>query len=150
MAAQWLTRCPTCEAKNRLPVERIGQAGKCGRCGAELPAREFFAEAPVALDERHFDLVVRWSARPVLVDFWAEWCAPCRQLAPELERLAGELVGRLLVVKVDTEGAPVLTGRFGIRTIPTMVLLRSGIEVDRLSGAMPAAAIRARIERFLG
>ncbi|MBM3316802.1 MAG: thioredoxin [Candidatus Eisenbacteria bacterium] len=144
-----LARCPACGAKNRMPLARIGQTGKCGRCAAELPPREFFAEAPIAVDDRRFDLITRWSGRPVLVDFWAAWCAPCRQLAPTLEALARELAGRLLVVKVDTQEAPVLAARFGVQSIPTLVLLRSGIEVDRMAGALPLTAIRARVERFL-
>jgi thioredoxin 2 len=144
-----LTSCPACSAKNRLPLDKIGQPGKCGKCGTALETREFFATGPIDVGEGRFDLLTRTGRRPVLVDFWAGWCAPCRQLAPELEQLASELAGRLLVVKVDTESAPMIATRYAIQAIPTLVLLRSGIEVDRLTGAMPLAALRARVERFL-
>ena len=144
-----MTNCPACGAKNRLPLEKIGQAGKCGKCGATLETREFFSNGPVEVGEGRFDLLTRTGRRPVLVDFWAGWCAPCSQLAPLLEQLASELSGRLLVIKVDTESAPMIAARYGIQAIPTLVLLRSGIEVDRLTGVPPLAALRARIERFL-
>jgi len=144
-----LSTCPACGAKNRLPLEKVGQAGKCGRCGGALETRSFFARDPVELPERHFDLVTRLSPRPVLVDFWAAWCAPCQQLAPVLSQLAQDLDGRLLVAKVDTEQAPTVAGRFQVQAVPTLVLLRSGIEVDRMTGALPLPALRQRVERFL-
>jgi thioredoxin 2 len=144
-----LTRCSACGAKNRLPLERIGHAGTCGRCRAALEANSYYAQAPVAVGDQRFDLLTRMSPIPVLVDFWAEWCAPCRQLAPLLESLATELAGRLLIVKLDTERAPATAARFGVQAIPTLVLLRSGIEVDRVTGALPLEALRARVARFL-
>jgi thioredoxin 2 len=145
-----ITHCPACGTKNRLPVARIGTAGKCGRCAGALATRDFFADAPVEVGEGHFDLLTRSGSRPVFVDFWAGWCAPCRELVPVLEQLARELEGRLLVVKVDSEAAPMLTARYAIQSIPTLVLMRSGIEVDRVLGALPLPALRARVERFLG
>jgi thioredoxin 2 len=145
-----MTRCPACSAKNRLPVAKIGSPGKCGRCSGALETRDFFADAPVEVGEGRFDLLTRSGSRPVLVDFWAGWCAPCRELAPVLEQLATELEGRLVVVKVDSESAPMLTARYAIQSIPTLVLMRSGIEVDRVMGALPLPALRARVERFLG
>lgn len=144
-----MTHCPACGTKNRLPVEKIGAPGKCGRCAGALATRDFFADAPVDVGEGRFDLLTRSGARPVLVDFWAGWCAPCRELAPALEQLARELKNRLLVVRVDTESAPMLAARYAIQSIPTLVLMRSGIEVDRVMGAVPLPALRARVERFL-
>lgn len=138
-----MTRCPACSAKNRLPIAKIGAPGKCGRCAEALATRDFFADAPVEVDEGRFDLLARSGSRPVLVDFWAGWCAPRRELAPVLEQLARELESRLLVVKVDTEGAPMLAARHAIQSVPTLVLMRSGIEVDRVMGALPLLAQRA-------
>jgi thioredoxin 2 len=101
---------------------------------------------PVALaSAQDFDELVRDSTAPVLVDFWAAWCGPCRTLAPELEKLARERTGRLVVAKVDTEALPALAARFGIQSIPTMIVFRGGKEAERLSGAMPAGAIAARL-----
>jgi thioredoxin 2 len=127
----------------------MGQTGRCGACHADLPARGFHADAPLEIGENRFDLVTRLSGVPVLVDFWAGWCAPCAALAPALEELARELAGRLLVVKVDTETAPTIAARFQVQAIPTLIILRSGLEVDRVTGALPLPALRARVERFL-
>ncbi|MBP6875290.1 MAG: thiol reductase thioredoxin [Candidatus Eisenbacteria bacterium] len=149
MADSFLSTCPSCGAKNRIPLARVGQQGRCGRCHADLPPRSFFAEEPVDVSEGRFDLVTRTSPLPVLADFWAAWCAPCKMQAPILAQLAADLRGRLLVIKVDTESAPLLSTRFAIHSIPTQVLLRSGIEVDRIVGVLPLAALRARVERFL-
>jgi thioredoxin len=90
-----------------------------------------------------FDELVQGAGVPVLVDFWAAWCGPCRMVAPELEKLANERGGKVVVAKVDTDALPDVAGRFGIRSIPTMVLMRDGREEKRLSGAMPVSAIAA-------
>jgi thioredoxin 2 len=144
-----LVTCAACGAFNRVPLERLGQAGRCGACRADLPARGFHADAPIEVGESRFDAVTRLSSLPVLVDFWAAWCAPCRTLAPALEQMARDLAGRLLVVKVDTENAPMIAARFGVQAVPTLLILRSGLEVDRMTGALPLPALRARVERFL-
>jgi len=143
------TDCPSCKSPNRVPTLRVGQTGRCGRCKAALEPGAYYASAPVAVTERDFDLVTRQGSLPVLVDFWADWCAPCRQLAPILERLAADLTRRLLVAKLDTERAPLVSSRFGIQAIPTLVLLRSGIEVERITGLLPLDALKARVEPHL-
>jgi thioredoxin 2 len=132
-----------------VPVEKAGLTGRCGRCRAELPARGYLASAPVEISDGKFDLVTRLAAVPVLVDFWAAWCAPCQQMAPILEQLARDLQGRLMVAKLDTERNPATPMRFGVQAIPTLVLLRSGIEVDRITGLLPLPGLRDRLERFL-
>ena len=144
-----LIRCPACQALNRLPLGRAGQQGRCGKCREPLPPNTFYAAGAVELSDGRFDTVTRLSPHPVLVDFWAQWCAPCRQLAPALEQLATEYAERLLVVKLNTEEHRATTKRFGVSSIPTLVLLRSGIEVDRMMGALPLEALRTRVEQFL-
>jgi thioredoxin 2 len=144
-----LTTCAWCGSENRIPVGRIGETGRCGRCKAELPTTSYRADAPIEISEGQFDRVTRSAPTPVLVDFWAAWCGPCRQLAPILEELAGEMSGRLLVLKLDTERAQVVPARFGVQAIPTMVLLRSGLEVDRIVGLLGLPGLRERVSRFL-
>jgi thioredoxin 2 len=134
--------CTSCGARNRVPPERLADASHCGECKNKLTP--VTAAVPLA-SEAEFDDLVRAARLPVLVDFWAAWCRPCSAVAPELERLAAERSGRVIVAKIDTERMPTLAARFGIRGIPTFVLFDHGSEKSRASGAMPAAALATQL-----
>lgn len=136
-----LLACPRCLTANRVPRARLGEDPKCGKCGAPL-----LDGKPVALDDATFEPFVSRSELPVVVDFWAAWCGPCRMMAPAFEQAAGELKTRVRFAKLDTENAQGVAARFGIRSIPTMILFRGGQEAGRVSGAMDARAIRAWLE----
>jgi thioredoxin 2 len=130
--------CSSCAARNRVPIKRLRDKAKCAQCKAPLLP----LNRPVAITSAHeFEELVRDAPLPVLVDFWAAWCGPCRTVAPELEKLARERDDRVIVAKVDTEALPAIAQRFAIRSIPTMVLFKAGSEARRASGAMPAAEI---------
>jgi thioredoxin 2 len=139
-----LLACPECGQRNRTAYERLGQTFRCGKCRTELhPAGQPFEVE----NESTFDALTRRSALPVLVDFWAPWCGPCKMVAPELAKVAADGAGRWLVTKVNTEELPALAQRFHISGIPTLALFRDGREVARQSGALPAARIRQFIEQ---
>ncbi len=123
--------CPACLTANRVPSARLGEEPRCGHCGKPL-----LADKPIELDEAGFDKFVARTGLPVLADFWAPWCGPCRAMAPHFERAAAQLKGRVQLVKVNTEEAPGLAMRQRIRAIPTLVLFRDGSEVKRASGAL--------------
>jgi len=128
--------CPACLAANRVPAARLAEDPTCGKCGAAL-----LDGAPAELGEAQFDAFVQRTALPVLADFWAPWCGPCRAMAPQFERAARELKARARLVKVNTDEAQGLAARYGIRAIPTLMLFRNGAEVKRASGAMDAGAL---------
>jgi len=130
--------CPHCDATNRVPRDKPAAAGKCGACGARL-----FEGHPLPLDEARFDKHAAASGIPLLVDFWASWCGPCRMMAPVFEEAAARLEPHFRLVKIDTEAAPRLAARFAIRSIPSLVLLRRGTEIARSAGAMPLAQLLA-------
>lgn len=138
MAAPLIYRCARCGAMNRLALLTPGRQPVCGKCKADLDTSGAPGHADLAALER----AVGSSPAPVLVDFWAPWCAPCRAFAPVLERLAREQAGRVVVLKVDTEASPTAGARFGIQAIPTLVVFRDGKEVDRVSGALPYEELR--------
>ncbi len=128
--------CPHCLTVNRLPTARLADGPNCGRCRKPL-----FEGHPIALTAADFDLFAARSDIPLLVDFWAPWCGPCRMMAPAFEQAAGQLEPRFRLAKVNTEEEPALASRFGIRSIPTLVLFRHGREVARQAGAMGARDI---------
>jgi thioredoxin 2 len=128
--------CPHCDAINRLPAVRLGEAPRCGSCKAPL-----FSGKPVAVSEAQFRRHLRHSGVPLLVDFWASWCGPCHSMAPEFEAAAAQLEPRMRLLKVSTEEAPTLAGELEIRSIPTLALFAGGREVARQAGALPARRI---------
>ncbi|MGD9598181.1 MAG: thioredoxin TrxC [Steroidobacteraceae bacterium] len=128
--------CPHCNAINRVPGDRMGDAPKCGRCHEAL-----FAGKPIALDAAGFDAHMSRTDLPLLVDFWAPWCGPCKMMAPHFEAAAAQLEPAMRLAKIDTQAQPDLGARFAIRSIPTLVFFKGGRELARMSGAMAAADI---------
>jgi thioredoxin 2 len=138
--------CPHCGTLNRVPRERLADGGRCGECRAPL-----FNGRPAELDTARFERLLDKSDLPMLVDFWAPWCGPCRAMAPEFERAAGELEPDIRLVKVNIDEEPAIAQRFGVQSIPTILLALHGREVGRLAGARPAAELvrwaRGRLAR---
>ena len=128
--------CPSCSATNRIPAGRLGQGPKCGKCGQQI-----FTGRPTALTDASFQKHIEKNDIPVVVDFWADWCGPCKMMAPQFEQAATELEPEVRLAKVDTEAAQGTAARFSIRSIPTLVLFRGGREIARQPGAMGAADI---------
>ncbi|MBU3029181.1 thioredoxin fold domain-containing protein [Paracoccus sp. XHP0099] len=141
MAETLKLTCLDCGQTNALPAARLGAAPKCGTCGAALlPAK------PVAVDFETLQKAARTDGLPLLADFWAPWCGPCRAMAPEFEKAAALLKGRARLVKIDTEREPTASIRWNIRGIPAFILFRDGREVARQAGARPAADLVRFVE----
>ncbi|PYP09686.1 MAG: thioredoxin [Gemmatimonadetes bacterium] len=130
--------CPFCDTLNRVDLSRIGQHPKCGTCGKPI-----LLDRPLAVSDANFAQVTADTTVPVVVDFYADWCGPCKIMAPLLDDAARRRAGELLIVKLDTDRNPVTGQRFGIRGIPTLIAFRSGKEVARRVGAVPPAELEA-------
>jgi len=125
--------CPSCGTKNRIPARHLADTGRCGNCKESLPP---VAEPVEISDVGEFDDIVKGAKVPVLVDFWAEWCGPCKMVAPAVKRAASDLASKAVVLKVDTERLPDLAQRFGVRSIPNFVVFRDGAPVLQRAGAV--------------
>jgi thioredoxin 2 len=142
-----LIRCPSCGATNRVPDEKLkqGLAPVCGRCKRPLP----IPTQPITVTDATFLTEVERSPLPVLLDMWAAWCSPCRMVAPIVDQLAVELSGRVRVAKMNIDENPATPSRFGVRSIPTLLIFKDGREVDRIVGALSKAAILAKLQSHI-
>jgi thioredoxin 2 len=142
-----LIRCPSCSAVNRVPRDKLAAGGApvCGRCKKALP----LSEKPIAVTDATFASEVERSPMPVVVDMWAPWCGPCRMIAPVLDELAGEMAGRIRFAKLNVDENPATASRFNVRSIPTLLVLSGGREIDRIVGVEPKSEIVRRLEGVL-
>ncbi|HEY7285516.1 MAG TPA: thioredoxin [Vicinamibacterales bacterium] len=136
--------CPSCAQKNRLAYDRLGEPVRCGKCHETLrpPAEPLDVSSAV-----EFDRLIAQASLPVVVDYWAPWCEPCRMVAPEVAKVATRRAGRAVVIKVNTDEVPELGERFGIRSIPTLAVFAGGREVSRVAGARPAEDIERLVDQ---
>jgi thioredoxin 2 len=128
---------------NRVPADKLQAQPKCGKCHAQV-----LPDHPVELTGTTFSKFIQRNELPVLVDFWAPWCGPCKQFAPVFTQLAGQYIGRIRFAKVNTEAEQALAGQHAIRSIPTLAIFKGGQEIDRVSGALPGQQLQAWLQRF--
>src|SRR5437868_5585185 len=147
MSETQMIRCPKCGATNRVPRDKLAQglAPVCGRCKSPLP----LDAGPVTVTDATFAAEVERSPLPVLLDLWAPWCGPCRMIAPVVDALAGEMAGRVRFAKLNVDENPATASRFRVSSIPTLLVLQAGREVDRIVGVQPKPEIARRLERLL-
>jgi thioredoxin 2 len=136
--------CPDCNAVNRIPPEKSASDAKCGKCHKPL-----FVGHPIAATAQSFAKQIQANDIPVVVDFWAEWCGPCKMMAPVFEKAAGEFEPQMRFLKVDTEAEQSLAAQYGIRSIPTLMIFRKGKAIAQQAGALDATRLRAWLKQYL-
>ena len=136
-------KCPHCAKENRFPVEKIGVNPKCAACHQSLLTE------PLTLHQKNIDEVLSQSILPVIIDFWAPWCGPCKSFAPTFKSSAAQFVNQVIFAKVDTEAEQILAARYNIRSIPTLAYFWKGKELGRISGALPATQLNELIQKLI-
>jgi len=135
--------CPSCGKKNRSPAERLADEGRCGACKTQISP----VSRPIEADPETFREITRNAKVPVLVDFWADWCGPCKMAAPEVEATARDMAGRAVVLKVDTERHPQIAAEYDVRGIPNFAVIRGGLLVNQQAGVVPSAVMKQWLEK---
>jgi len=135
--------CPSCGKKNRSPAERLADEGRCGACKTPISP----VSRPIEADPEAFREITRNAKVPVLVDFWADWCGPCKMAAPEVEKTARDMAGRAVVLKVDTERHPQIAAEYDVRGIPNFAVIRGGLLVSQQAGVVPSAVMKQWLEK---
>jgi thioredoxin 2 len=146
MAFSLVRNCPNCGKGNRIPARHLSDAGRCGSCKSPLSA----VDEPLNVDDNSFAEIVAEAKVPILTDFWAEWCGPCRMAAPDVHLLAREMAGKALILKVNTDESQQTAARFGVQSIPNFVVLRNGKAVFQQAGVVPRAEMRRWLETAQG
>lgn len=143
-------RCKNCQTKNRIPHNKIGTVAKCGRCQSAIDTRELLQSAPIMVTDANFEETVLRSSLPILLDCWATWCSACATLTPTLETMARDFKGRFRVAKLNVEANPILTAKYDLRSLPTLLIFDKGQLKDMLVGALPKEVIFEKMSPFIG
>ena len=142
-------RCPDCSARNRIPGKKVGTAATCGKCGTVLDTAALNTREPVIVTDADFSRQVLKSPLPVLLDCWAPWCGPCKMVGPVMDQLAGEWQGRIRVAKLNTDENPVVAGKYGIRSIPTLLIFKGGEAVGQVVGFRPKSDLAKHLDEVV-
>lgn len=143
-------RCKQCQTKNRIPPAKIGTLAKCGHCKTTIDTRELLQTTPLMVTDANFEEMVLRSSVPILLDCWATWCSACATLSPVLETMARDFKGRFRVAKLNVEANPILTARYDLRSLPTLLIFDKGQLKDTLVGALPKEAIFQKMNPYIG
>jgi thioredoxin 2 len=149
MSSAFILRCPSCGTRNRIPAERVGQTAKCGKCKAAISTDALNTDRPITVTDANFQKEVIQSPLPVLLDCWAAWCGPCQMMEPYINELAGEWKGKARVAKLNVDENQVISTRFQIATVPTLMVFNGGKVMKTLPGAVPRHVLAQAMAPYL-